>query len=156
MILLARTNTTNDGFIRLVKQLDADLAARDGAEHSFYSQFNSIESIKHVVLAYDLDKPVGCGALKDFSPGVIEIKRMYTVYNYRNKGIGSQVLKELEKWALEMKYNSCILETGKRQPEAIQLYKKNGYYIVDNYGQYKDVENSVCFRKELDHHFFET
>ncbi len=51
------------------------------------------------------------------------------------------------KWASELGYTSCVLETGKRQPEAIALYTKNGYKIIPNYEQYEGVENSVCFRK---------
>ena len=43
----------------------------------------------------------------------------------------------------------CILETGKRQAEAIRLYKKSGYDIIPNYGQYAGIENSVCFKKDL-------
>jgi len=39
------------------------------------------------------------------------------------------------------------LETGKKQPEAIALYKKNGYKLIPNYGQYAEIENSVCFEK---------
>jgi hypothetical protein len=42
-----------------------------------------------------------------------------------------------------------VLETGKRQPEAIGLYEKSGYKAIPNYGQYAGVENSVCFEKEL-------
>ena len=35
------------------------------------------------------------------------------------------------------------------QPEAIALYKKCGYTIIPNYGQYENIANSVCFEKEL-------
>ena len=42
------------------------------------------------------------------------------------------------------------LETGKRQPEAIALYKKKGYSSIHNYGQYAEVPNSLCFEKKLD------
>jgi hypothetical protein len=55
----------------------------------------------------------------------------------------------LENWAGELSYAKCILETGKRQPEAIGLYKKNGYKLIPNYGQYAEAENSLCFEKEL-------
>ena len=51
--------------------------------------------------------------------------------------------------SIELSCEKCILETGKRQPEAIELYKKNGYRIIPNYGQYAGIENSVCFEKEV-------
>ena len=79
----------------------------------------------------------------------MEIKRIYVLPSERRKGIASRILKELEKWAAEKNCHSCILETGLRQPEAIALYKKNGCLSISNYGQYKGMENSVCFNKEL-------
>jgi GNAT superfamily N-acetyltransferase len=149
MIRITRTDSSNRDFIELVKHLDADLAERDGEDHSFYAQFNKIDKIKHVVVAYDDGKPVSCGAIKEYAHDTMEVKRMYTLPESRGKGIASKVLTELETWAAELSYQKCILETGKKQPEAIRLYTKNGYKIIPNYGQYVEVENSVCFEKEL-------
>ncbi|MCF0056277.1 GNAT family N-acetyltransferase [Dyadobacter sp. CY356] len=149
MINLIRTNSDDPDFIQLVKKLDADLAIRDGADHTFYSQFNKIDKIKHTVVAYENNRPVGYGAMKEFMPDSMEMKRMYTAPEGRGKGIATAILTELEKWASELSYKSCVLETGKRQPEAINLYKKNGYLNIPNYGQYIGVENSVCFKKDL-------
>jgi putative acetyltransferase len=149
MTHLKRTDSEDPGFIALVKLLDADLAIRDGEEHAFYAQYNKIDRIKHVVLAYENGKPMGCGAIKEFEPGTMEVKRMYVMPEGRNKGIASQVLSELENWARELAYARCILETGLKQPEAIGLYRKNGYQQIPNYGQYAGVENSVCFEKVL-------
>jgi GNAT superfamily N-acetyltransferase len=145
--MLIRTNSDNSDFIELVKLLDAELAIADGDDHVFYSQFNKIDKIKFVIVAYENEEPVGCGAIKDYGGDAMEIKRMYVSPAYRNKGIASKILSELEKWASELSYNRCILETGKRQPDAIGLYKKNGYKPIPNYGQYTEVENSVCFEK---------
>ena len=149
MIEILRTDSGNQDFIELVKHLDADLAERDGKEHSFYAQFNKIDKIKHVVVAYENGKPTGCGAIKEYAPGIMEVKRMYTLPENRGKGVASKVLTELETWATEMSYEKCILETDKKQPEAIHLYQKNGYTLIPNYGQYAEVENSVCFEKNL-------
>ena len=149
MITIKRIDSENRDFIELVKYLDADLAIRDGEDHSFYAQFNKIDKIKYVVVAYENDKAVSCGAIKEYTSSIMEIKRMYTLPERRGKGIASKVLIELEKWALELSYEKCILETGKKQPEAIALYEKNGYKIIPNYGQYAEAENSVCFEKEI-------
>ena len=146
---IIRTNSDNPDFISLVKLLDAELAERDGEDHPFYAQFNKIDKIKYVVVAYENDKPVSCGAIKEYSPDTMEVKRMYTLPESRGKGIATKVLIELEKWAKELGYEKCILETGKKQPEAIALYKKNGYKLIPNYGQYVGVDNSVCFEKEM-------
>jgi GNAT superfamily N-acetyltransferase len=87
--------------------------------------------------------------MKEFSPNIMEVKRMYTLPECRGKGIAAKILNELEKWATELSCKKCVLETGKKQPEAVALYKKNGYKLIPNYGQYAGIENSLCFEKEL-------
>jgi GNAT superfamily N-acetyltransferase len=149
MIKIVRTDSENNDFKKLVQLLDAELADRDGDEHSFYDQFNSIEGLKYVVVLFEHHLPVGCGAIKPLDTNTMEVKRMFTISNYRGKGLATRVLSELEIWAEEMDYTTCLLETGKRQPEAISLYIKNGYGPIANYGQYQGVENSVCFMKSL-------
>lgn len=149
MTALLRTNSSNTQFIQLVQLLDADLAERDGDDTAFYSRFNSLHAIRHVVLALQNDEAIACGAMKEIEPGTMEIKRMYTLPAYRGRGIASMILSELEKWATELNYQKCCLETGKRQPEAIHLYEKNGYNYIPNYGQYEGIDNSVCFEKAL-------
>lgn len=149
MITTVRTNSENKDFIHLVKYLDAELAQLDGDEHAFYAQLNKTHNLNHVILAYENDKPIACGALREYSPTTMEVKRMYTLPENRGKGIATKILTELENWASELKYQKCILETGKRQPDAIWLYQKNGYKIIPSYGKYLVMENSVCFEKEI-------
>jgi len=149
MIRLVRTNSGNQDFIKLVNQLDAFLAEIDGEEHAFYNALNKTANMKTVVVAFDNDQPVACGAIREFDKDSMEVKRMYTLPSHRGKGIAKLVLQELERWTLELGYAKCILETGKRQPEAIQLYEKSGYQYIPNYGKYLNVGNSVCFQKQL-------
>ncbi len=149
MIRLVRTDAKNQDFIKLVSKLDTDLGRRDGKDHAFYNQFNGLNSIKYAVIAYSNEEAVGCGAIKEHDANSMEVKRMYVPLEARGMGFATKILQELEKWTSELNYSSCVLETGKRQPEAIGLYKKNGYEISPNYGQYIDVENSVCFKKNV-------
>ncbi|MES2691750.1 MAG: GNAT family N-acetyltransferase [Bacteroidota bacterium] len=149
MIKCIRTDSGNADFQELVMELDKDLRIRDGEEHSFFAQFNKIDMIKHVVVAYEDETAVACGAIKAYSEDAMEVKRMFVSPHKRGKGIASLVLKTLEEWAREMNMKKCILETGQKQPEAIALYKKSTYTIIPNFGQYEHVESSVCFEKEL-------
>jgi putative acetyltransferase len=144
-----RTNSDNKDFQKLVEALDADLKIRDGEDNAFYAQFNKITTIKYAIVAYDGDLPMGCGAIKQYADDTMEMKRMYVLPEKRGHGIASSVLGELEIWAKELNYTRCILETGQKQPEAIALYKKEGYQIIPNYGQYEGIANSVCFEKIL-------
>lgn len=149
MAEIIRTDSNHPDFLMLVSRLDRYLAVTDGEEHEFYDQYNKLDKIKQVVIIFEDGRAVGCGALKEYEPGVMEVKRMYTVEEKRGKGYASMILAELEKWAAEMFCRKCILETGTRQPEAIALYKRNGYKLIPNYGQYAQAENSLCFEKQL-------
>ena len=148
-IKLKRTNSDNQDFIGLVKNLDVELAIRDGDDHDFYNQFNKIDTIKYAIVAYLNDTPVACGAIKQYDLKTMEIKRMFTLPKKRGSGISKRILCELEQWAMEINFQKCILETGKKQPEAISLYKNYGYKLTANYGQYAGVKNSLCFKKKL-------
>lgn len=144
-----RTNSENIDFINLVKKLDNYLKITDGDEHEFYNQFNNIDVLQHAVVLYIDDVAVACGAFKKFNESAVEVKRMYVDKEYRNQGNAKLILEELETWAKEIGNKKCILETGKRQVEAVQFYYKCGYKVIPNYGQYKAMENSICFEKEL-------
>lgn len=149
MLQLTRSKPNNPDFIHLVKQLDAYLAITDGEEHNFYNQYNKIDQLAHVIVAYENQEPISCGAMKEFNTDTVEIKRMYTIPGYRGIGVAGKVLKGLESWAQELGYQRCVLETGKRQTEALAFYPGRGYKIIPNYGQYALMQNSVCFEKVL-------
>lgn len=149
MITLLHTDPRHADFIALVRLLDEALAVIDGEDTAFYSQFNKTDSLQHAVVAYENGLPVGCGAIKLFDAGTVEVKRMYVLPEHRRKGIAALLLDALEQRARETGYTRCVLETGKRMPSAIALYERAGYMRMDNYGQYVGVENSLCFQKKL-------
>jgi len=149
MITIERTNSDDLDFQELVKLLDLELQERDGEEHLFYATLNKTNTLNYVVVAYDQNEVVGCGALRNYSNDTMEVKRMFVPLHQRGQGIASTILAALETWCRELGIKKCILETGKNQPEAIALYKKNRYNIIPNFGKYEGVENSVCFEKEL-------
>jgi GNAT superfamily N-acetyltransferase len=139
---IVRTTSENADFCMLVHGLDRELAVRDGDEHAFYAQYNTLDTIPHAVVAYDGGEAVGCGALRPFDETSVEIKRMFVPLEHRGRGIAKEVLRELEKWAAELDFKRCILETGLKQPEAIALYTVSGYTSIENYGHYQGVYNS--------------
>jgi len=146
---LKRTNSEDLDFRKLVIDLDKYLAEVDGDEHSYYAQFNGIAEIPNVVVAYEDDEPVGCGAFKRYDDSTVEIKRMYVATDERGKRVGTQILNALETWAVELGFTATILETGHKQVAAVKLYTNNGYEVIPNYDQYAGVDNSVCMKKVL-------
>ncbi|HKO78121.1 MAG TPA: GNAT family N-acetyltransferase [Flavobacterium sp.] len=149
MTTTTRTTSENIDFHKLVVLLDDFLRIKDGEDHSFYAQHNTLDKINHVVVCYQEVVAIGCGAFKEFDSNTVEIKRMFVHSDYRGKGIASAVLKELEIWASEINYTNFVLETGTNNPEAIALYQKLGYEIIPNYGQYENLETSVCLKKSI-------
>lgn len=149
---IVQTTSENEDFRRLVAELDADLALRDGAEHAFYHQYNGLAGLDRAVVVYLGGQAAGCGALKAFGDDALEVKRMYTLPAFRGQGVAGRVLQRLEQWAAADGFARCVLETGRRQPEAIALYEKHGFRRIPNFGQYAGVANSLCFEKRLQRH----
>lgn len=149
MYTIKKTNSEHLDFQKLVLELDKDLAIKNGATNDFFAQYNKIDLIRHAVVAYETGEAVACGAIKEYENGVMEIKRMFVSPDKRGNGIAGKVLTELEAWAKELGYRKCILETGDKMIAAIALYKKHNYKIIPNYGQYANIESSICFEKKI-------
>lgn len=149
MSKLKRTTSDNPDFEQLVVQLDAYLAVLDGDDHAFYSQFNKSNLLKNALVFYENEIPIAIGAYKEYDLQTIEMKRMFTLPEHRGKGIATKILTELEFWAKEEHYKTVLLETGHMQKDAIYLYQKMGYEIIENFGQYRGIENSICMTKNI-------
>ncbi len=119
MIELKRTTSKNSDFTLLNNILDKELVIRDGDEHEFFAQYNKVDTIKHVVLAYNNGEAVGCGAIKKYDEETIEIKRMFVLSAGRGKKVATTILTELENWAKELGYKKCVLETGATFKDAL-------------------------------------
>lgn len=146
---LVRTTSDNLDFQQLVVALDAYLRIVDGDDHAFYAQFNKTDSLSNVLVCYDQEVAIGCGAFKAYDSQTVEIKRMYTLPEYRGRGVAKNIMAALEEWAKEEKYSVSILETGYLQKDAIALYSKIGYEVMENFGQYEGISTSVCMQKTI-------
>ena len=149
MLKLQKTTSENTDFALLIAELDGDLNGRYGELQAQYNAYNHIEQNNTVIVAYEDNRAVGCGCFKKLDDDTVEIKRMFVKPTHRGQGIAVKIVTELEGWAKSMNYAASQLETGIKQTEAIGLYGKLGYTIIDNYGQYAGNENSVCMRKKL-------
>jgi putative acetyltransferase len=148
MQTLTRTTSKNQDFQKLTALFDEYLIDIDGDEKDFFAQYNQVY-LENVVICYDNNIAVGCGAFKKHENNTVEIKRMFVLPNQRGKGIANLIIKELEIWATELKNTNAILETSIKLIPAIGLYKKLGYIPIENYGQYIGVESSYCMKKFL-------
>ena len=145
---ITRTTYVNPEFQKLVAQLNEDLARRDGKDHPL-AQFNEISNLNYVVLVLLDNKPVGCGAISNYNQTAMEVKRMYVTPSHRGQQLGKYILSELENWTKELGLNKCILFMGVNQPEAMKLYTRNHFSVIENYGKLKDIPDSICLAKTL-------
>jgi len=146
---LLRTNSDNPEFQKLVIDLESYLTLTDEEAHKVCKPYNQLETIKHVIIINVDDEIAGCGAIRAYDSKTIEIKRMFVAEKFRNQGIATKILKELENWAKELGFDKSILETGSMMPAAIAFYKRNDYLQIPNYGQYSANSKSICFGKNL-------
>lgn len=148
-VALRRTDSNDRDFQYLTVLMDNDLRQRYGEVQTIYDGLNKLGEVDTVLIAYNDNAPIGCGCFRKFSDNTIEVKRMFVEPAYRGQGVATQILSGLETWAKEKGFSRAILETGRKQPEAIHLYERSGYAITINYGPYAGMENSVCMRKKL-------
>lgn len=145
------TDGNNKDFAVLCSMLDDYLNDIVGGEkqREKYAQYNTLENIHDVIVVYDGGEAVACGSFKHYEKGVAEVKRVFVRGDYRGRGISKHVMVTLEEKAKEKGYKSLILETGNILAAAFAMYKNLGYDIIENYGQYAGMSESVCMRKEL-------
>ena len=135
---------------RLISDLDADLIMRYPGEvpHGIDAVEFRAANGYFAVLREAGDLPaVACGAFRPVRSDCVEIKRMYVAAGFRGQGYAKAILYHLEKIALERGFTTFVLETGIKQPEAIGLYRRLGYFGIPAYGEYVENPNSVCFQK---------
>lgn len=146
-----RTDGKNTDFIELCRLLDENLDELVGKkfQRSQYAQYNTLEMIHHVVLFYDGAKAVAGGSFKEYDGTTVELKRVFVRKEYRGQGVSKKLVNALEEWAVSSGYERMILETGTPLAAAMGLYRRLGYAVIPNYGQYKDMPDSICMEKKL-------
>jgi N-acetylglutamate synthase-like GNAT family acetyltransferase len=90
---------------------------------------------------------VASGALQVVDANTGEIRRMFVAQGWRRLGLASAVLAALEERAIHFGYSRLRLETGIRQPAAIELYEQRGYVRIDPYGPHESDPTSVALRR---------
>ncbi|HEY0283973.1 MAG TPA: GNAT family N-acetyltransferase [Vicinamibacterales bacterium] len=153
MIEIRREDLTSETAQALIGALNAELCMRypgDGGVEYFRLDPDEVRAGRGAFLvAYDADKPVGCGAVRVIERGIAEIKRMYVLPDRRGHGIARLVLAALEDEARLLGVARLLLETGTRQPEAIALYSNAGFFPTDPFGEYPPSPLNVFFEKRL-------
>jgi GNAT superfamily N-acetyltransferase len=94
-------------------------------------------------------RPVGCVAVAPLDATTGEVKRMYVSPGARGRSIGRLLLQHVEQMAAALGYSALKLETGTEQPEAVSLYRDEGWSVIPCYGYFKDDPSTICMEKRL-------
>ncbi len=146
---VVKTTSENPDFVFLTGTFDAYLWNRYPELKKDYWGNNLIEFNANVLIVYLDEKPVACGCFKKYNEKSVELKRMFVLPEARGLGLARLVIKELEAEAKNQGFEVLILETLYKQTEAINLYQKTGFKIVENYEPYVGLSNSVCMSKSI-------
>jgi GNAT superfamily N-acetyltransferase len=146
---VVKTTSENPDFISSIKTFDTFLWERYPELKNDYWGNNLIEFNPNVVIIYLNEKAIACGCFKKYNSNTVELKRMFVSPEARGLGLAQKIIKELEEEARTQGFEVMILETLYKQVEAINLYQKVGFEIVENYVPYVGLANSVCMRKSI-------
>jgi putative acetyltransferase len=149
-LAIAPENPTRSEVRQLLAELDYYLESLYPPEsrHGLNIEALQHQSVTLFIAKID-DLPVGCGGIQLQAPGYAEIKRMYVRPGMRGKGIGKQLVCQIEIFAQQSNVRTLRLETGVYQIEAIHLYQKLGYYPIPPFDDYKEDPLCLFFEKTL-------
>ena len=85
---------------------------------------------------------IGCVGVRQFQPGIAELKRMYLLPEGQGKGLGRVMLANAIKLAKELGYPKMLLDTLPSMKAARKLYAEAGFYEIPPY-RYNPNENTV-------------
>ena len=111
--------------------------------------YNASAQIPDVLIAYDDGKAVGCAGLKRYDDKSTEIKRVWVQPEYRRQHIADKMMQLVEQKAKEQGFARVILQTRPQMTEAVGIYTKRGYKLIENYPPYDKLVGAVCYAKEL-------
>lgn len=136
----------------LIAALNKELSERypeEGANHFRLDAAEVAPGHGAFLIARVEGVPAGCGAMRRSGTREAEIKRMYVKPEARGRRIGHALLAALEAEARALGIARLVLETGTRQHEAVGLYRRAGFDIIPNFGEYVGCPLSLCMAKAL-------
>ena len=135
--------------MNLIEQLDEYQSTLYPPESNHLDSIEELSKSNAFFLAAYLDAEI-CGIcsvkiMEDYG----KIKRVYVPSNQRGNGIAKAIMQNLESHLIKQAVTYARLETGIHQKEAVNLYEKLGYYIIDSFGEYEADPLSVFMEKKL-------
>ena len=155
-LLIERVAITHPDAQLLVEAVQEEYVSRyGGRDESPVDPRDFEDPLGQFFVGYLDDAPVTTGAWRRSSVEALgtgvtaEIKRMYVVPAAQRRGLARRTLAHLEATAAAEEIEALVLETGMKQPEAIELYLSAGYEPIPGFGHYRGSDLSRCFARRL-------
>jgi GNAT superfamily N-acetyltransferase len=119
----------------VVGRAEAELVARygfldDGELGLSVAMFDPPTGVFLVARTGNRAEPVGGVGLRTVGPGTGEVRRLWVDPEWRGRGIGRDLMTQVEGAARDLDHSVLRIETGDRQPEAVALYEGLGWERV--------------------------
>lgn len=150
MLSIAEESPAQEEILQLMREADTHYAALYPAEsnHPVYLDRLTAPDARFWVARLD-GQPVGCAALIWGFDRQGEIKRMYVAPAARRRGVGNALLNAVEDGARFERLRVLRLETGAKNTESLELYRRRGYLDSEPFDEYRPDPNSVFLTKAL-------
>ena len=136
-------------FRALAALLDAYYFTLVGDIQLKYAEPNRPENMNVLLVVYEGEEAIACGAWKAVDSETAEIKRIYVLEAYRRRGVAGALIRALEESVAGSGRKKLILETAVDTTGSHQLYLSLGYKLRDYYGSPAGADNCMCFHKEI-------
>lgn len=154
--VVERRSITHPDAAALVEAVQEEYVARyGGRDESPVDPRDFEDPLGRFFVGYLDGEPVATGAWRRSPVRALgadvtaEVKRMYVVPAAQRRGLARRMLAHLEATAAAEGIEALVLETGMKQPEAIELYLSSGYEPVPGFGHYCGSELSRCFGRRI-------
>lgn len=102
-----------------------------------------------LLIAFEWDQAVGCGAFRHLESGVCEMKRLFVRPQHQGKAIGAALARALIEGAKEAGYSRMRLDTMPSMARAIKMYRRIGFKEIPPY-RFNPVPGALFFELRLD------
>jgi len=109
------------------------------AYHESRGELKDMDDIKQIyfknngifLVMTDDDQLIGTGAVRRLESNICELKRLWLLPEYHDKGLGYRMMQELLSFAREKGYERMRLKTDPvYQKRAVEFYKRLGFYEI--------------------------
>lgn len=141
-------NIGKELFVAYAKSLDINLSFQNFEEelNNIKSQYN--KPFGGLILLSFNNNNIGCVGIKKFDNSICELKRMYVINQYRNKGYGRLILNTAIQYAKTLHYQKVRLDTLANMEAAIKLYEEIGFCEIKSY-RYNPLNGAKYYEFDL-------